>query len=293
MKNYIDLLNNILSFGEIKSNRTGTNTRTLIGQTLTFNDINCQFPLITTKRIPFRIIFEEIMFFLRGETQTKRLEEKGIKIWKGNTSREFLDKRGLFHLDEGNMGKGYGHQLRNFGTSGYDQLKALIYNLKTDPSDRRHVVTHWCPYELNDAALPPCHIVHMYSVSPPITTNSGTTDRYLDSSFIMRSSDAFHGLPFNIASYALMNILVANCCGYIPRSLVYFGHDVHLYESHLDVVQEQITRKPQPLPKLVLGKQLHHQSLDETMKELLTLEFTDITLENYTPLGTLRAPMVI
>lgn len=287
MKNYLELVANVISHGSRKQNRTGVLTRSLTGQSLRFDDIDQHFPLVTTRRIPFRMIFEETMFFLRGETQTKILEEKGVGIWKGNTSREFLDKRGLNFLDEGDMGKGYGHQIRNFGSSGFDQLVSLISGLRNDPYDRRHVISHWCPYELKDSALPPCHIMHMYSVYQENEEN------YLDSSFVMRSSDVFHGLPFNIASYALMNILFSNCCGFIPRSLVYFGQDVHIYETHIDVGKQQLERSPKHLPQLILLKNLYKESVDDTIRELLNLKFEDIALKNYSPHSPLKAEMVI
>lgn len=284
MKNYLDLVANVISTGAKKLNRTGVVTRSLCGQSLRFDDIDQQFPLATTRNVPFRMIFEETMFFLRGETQTKILEEKGVGIWKGNTSREFLDQRKLFSLDEGDMGKGYGHQIRNFGSSGYDQLTSLISGLRNDPWDRRHVISHWCPFELKDAALPPCHIMHMYSVC---------SENYLDSSFVMRSSDIFHGLPFNIASYALINILISNCCKLIPRSLVYFGHDVHIYETHLDVAKQQVERTPRNLPQLELLKNLYKESVEDTVEELLSLKFEDVKLKNYSPHTALKAAMVV
>ena len=283
MKNYIELLSNVIANGAKKQNRTGVITQSLCGQSLRFEDIANNFPLVTTRRIPFRMIFEETMFFLRGDTQTKLLEDKGVNIWKGNTSRGFLDQRGLTHLEEGDMGKGYGHQIRNFGSSGYDQLVSLITGLREDPNGRRHVITHWCPYELDDTALPPCHLMHMYSVC----------ENYLDSSFIMRSSDVFHGLPFNIASYALMNTLVANCCGLVPRSLVYFGWDVHLYETHINAAKQQILRTPKEPPKLILTKNLYHDSIEDTVRSLTTLRFEDVKLVEYLSHTALKAEMVV
>jgi len=287
MKNYIELLTEILSTGTTKKNRTEICTKYLTGKTLLFSNINDAFPLVTTRRIPFRLIFEETMFFLRGKTQTKYLEDINVNIWKGNTSREFLNSRGLYHLEEGDMGKSYGHQIRNFGSTGYDQLKILLIGLRTNPLDRRHVISHWCPPELDDAALPPCHVMHMYSVR---------TDKnidYLDSSFVMRSSDAFHGLPFNIASYALINTLIAKCCGFTPGSLTYFAHDVHVYESHIDAVNEQINRQPMLLPRLLINKNIYLDSVDDTINELTNLSINDIQLINYNSYGPLKVNMVV
>lgn len=287
MRQYLNLLNSIVVSGTRRENRTGVYTRSLLGQTLRFEDINGNFPLITTKRVPFRMIFEETMFFLRGDTQTKKLEEKGIKIWTGNTTRSFLDSRGLYHLEEGDMGKGYGHQIRNFASSGYDQLTELIRGLREDPWDRRHIISHWCPSEVKDAALPPCHIMHMYTVEQV------DKEFYLDSSFVMRSTDTFHGLPFNIASYALINILLANCCGYKPRNLVYFGHDVHVYETHLDVVAKQLEREPYTSPRVLVKNKLYQESVAATVEELSKLTYEDIELIGYQSHKSLKAEMVV
>lgn len=287
MKNYLELLIEIMNLGTSNDNRTGVRAKSLIGKTLRFNNVNDFFPLITTRRIPFRLIFEETMFFLSGKTQTKYLENHNVNIWKGNTSRAFLDSRGLTHLEEGDMGKGYGHQIRNFGSTGYDQLKNLLIGLRNNPHDRRHVISHWCPSELADTALPPCHVMHMYSVS------SDSDKKYLNSSFIMRSSDAFHGLPFNIASYALINVLISNCCGFTPGTLTYFAHDVHIYESHIDAVNHQLERCPKSLPILVINKNLYRDSIDDTLNELLSLSYEDVKLLHYDPYDSIKVEMVI
>lgn len=301
MRTYLNLLSDILARGTVKENRTGVHTHALVGAMLRFDNIDQQFPLVTTKSVPFRMVFEEIMFFLRGESQTKILEEKGINIWKGNTSRTFLDQRGLGHLDEGDMGKGYGHQIRNFGSSGYDQLRALIAGLRVDPYGRRHVITHWCPFELKDAALPPCHLMHMYSVGDANVDGASVGDANVDggaggclnSSFVMRSSDAFHGLPFNLAGYALLNILIANCCGLKPHTLVYFGHDVHIYKTHVNAVHMQMERDPKGFPKLVLKKNLYDDSIDETMKNLTSLTYDDVELIDYVAHPPIKVAMVV
>lgn len=288
MRNYLELLESILSRGTVKPNRTGVLAKSLTGQTLTFENIAAEFPLVTTRKIPFRLVFEETMMFLCGKTQTKdALESKNILIWQKNTSRSFLDSRGLKHLAVGDMGLGYGHQIRNFGSSGYDQLEALLVGLKLNPCDRRHVVTHWCPPELDQAALPPCHLLHMYSVD----TANGVS--YLDSSFVMRSSDAFHGLPFNIASYALINHLIAECCGFVPRKLVYFGHDVHIYDSHRAAVETLLTRTPRRPGTLLLKKSLYRESVAETLKQLESLTIDDVEVAGYTCCDAIKVDMVV
>jgi len=222
---------------------------------------------LTTRQISFRIAFEETLFFLRGETQTKLLEEKKIGIWRDNTSREFLDERGLGHIEAGDMGKGYGYQIRNFGGTGHDQLATLLAGLANNPTGRRHVITHWCPNQLHEAALPPCHLLHMYSVK----------NGRLDSSFVMRSSDLYHGLPYNIMSYALMNHIFASHLGLAPGELVYFGHDVHVYETHTRAVETQMSREPKQLPQLIIKKAL------PTIDDIMSLDYADCNLIDYNP----------
>lgn len=264
MRNYLDLLSQVLLDGHLTSNRTNISTLRKIGCTLRFN-LQDGFPILTSRKISFKICFEETKMFLRGETQTKILEEKGINIWKDNTSKEFQQSRGLQHLPEGDMGKGYGHQIRNFGSSNHDQLTVLLDQLQNDPHSRRHVISHWCPNELSSTVLPPCHIMHMYSVR----------EEYLDSSFIMRSSDLYHGLPYNIMSYALLNHIFAKYIGKKPGELVYFGHDCHIYSTHKDSVEQLITREPKLLPTLVINKDL------KNLQDVLSLNFNDIDLINY------------
>ena len=266
MKNYLLLMKELVDSGRETPNRTGVTALSLTGRTLRW-DLADGFPILTTRRVSVRLAFEETLFFLRGETQTKSLERKGIAIWKGNTSAEFLASRGLAHLPEGDMGKGYGYQIRNFAGTGCDQLVRLLDGLRDDPYGRRHVVSHWCPNQLDECALPPCHVMHAYSVR----------NGRLDSSFIMRSSDAYHGLPYNVMSYALLNHLFARHLGLEPGELVYFGHDVHLYSIHLSAVESQLAREPRLLPQLVVKKPI------PTLNDLLALQFEDIELAGYDP----------
>jgi len=220
------------------------------------------------------------MFFLRGETNTKLLEEKNINIWKGNTSREFLDKRGLNHLPVGDMGKGYGYQWRHWESVNpdhpdeimeTDQIAELLDGIKKDPYGRRHVVTGWNPGQLHEMALPPCHMLHMYSVEGDFTVHEGK----LNNCFVMRSNDVPFGLPFNIASYALINHIFAKHLGLIPGELVYFGWDVHIYQNQMDMVTEILDREPFPLPQLVIKKDL------PKFEDILALQWEDIELIGY------------
>lgn len=291
MKNYLNLLNDIYINGIDKTDRTGIGTRSLFGHSLSWENIGEHFPMITTRKVAFRIAFEETMFFLRGESDTSKLVEKKINIWKGNTTREFLDKRGLFDLPVGDMGRGYGVQWRDWKTADVlsasdsvqlnkkvdvfygakvkvtstDQLANLVDGLKNDPHSRRHIITAWNPGELDQMALPPCHITHQYAIN----------DGRLDSSWLQRSVDTVYGLPYNIMSYAFINIALAQLLRLHPGRLVFFGNDVHIYHNQLSLVEQQLQRQPKKLPQLIIHKELN------TLDDLLSLEYSDIEIVNY------------
>lgn len=277
MNNYQDLLRDILENGFEKDDRTGIGSMSVWGRSLRWN-LADGFPILTTRKVSLRIAFEETMFFLRGDRQTKKLERKGIKIWSGNTTREFLDDRGLDWLEEGDMGYGYGHQWRNFGGwdagqcldewkyEGVDQVRNLIDGIRRDPFSRRHIVSAWNPQQIHESALPPCHILHQYQVTP---------DGKLNSSFLLRSNDVPFGLPYNIMGYALLNHIFAKHLGYEPGELVYFGNDVHIYKNQVEMVREQLQRKPYPLPTFVIEKHL------PTFESMMNLRFSDVTLKGY------------
>ena len=281
MQNFQDLLRDVITNGIDKPDRTGIGSRAVFGRTLRW-DLSKGFPLQTTRKVPLRIAFEETMFFLRGETNTKLLEEKNINIWKGNTTREFLDARGLNHLPEGDMGKGYGFQWRHWEIPNpdhpaemmeVDQIADLLSGIKSDPYGRRHVVTGWNPGQLHEMALPPCHMLHMYSVEGDFTVSGSK----LNNCFVMRSNDVYHGLPFNIASYALINHIFAKHLGLIPGELVYFGWDVHLYQHQMGVTRQLLERTPNPLPTLNIKKDL------PTLESIMELKWEDIELIGYDP----------
>lgn len=282
MQNFTDLIQDILTHGVDKDDRTGIGSRAVFGRLLRW-DLAQGFPIITTRKVSLRIAFEETMFFLRGHTDTKLLEEKNINIWKGNTSREFLDNRGLTHLPEGDMGKGYGYLWRHWESpqpskNGInivetDQISNLLHGLSNDPYGRRHVVTGWNPGQLHEAALPPCHLLNMYSVEGDFTTGDGK----LNTCFVMRSNDVYHGLPYNIMGYALLNHIFAKYLKMQPGDLVYMGWDVHIYQHQMEAVKEQIQRTPKILPEFVIKKELN------TINDIMSLQWEDIELIGYDP----------
>lgn len=276
MQNYLDLLKDVMDNGQDRPDRTGIGSRFVNGRLLRW-DLQDGFPALTSRRVSLRIAFEETMFFLRGLSDTKLLEEKNINIWRGNTSREFLDARGLTELPEGDMGRGYGVQWREWRSHGtdksVDQINLMLQGIRQDPHSRRHVVTGWNPGELDQMALPPCHMLQMYTVSGEFSTESGR----LNNCFVMRSNDVPYGLPYNIMSYALLNHIFARHLGLAPGELVYMGWDVHIYNNQFEMVAEQLERTPGALPTLHITKDL------STIDDIMQLEWSDIRLEGYNP----------
>ena len=295
-KKYLELLQDILDNGEDRDDRTGVGTRSVFGRSLRFSLKDDTIPLLTTKKVYFKGVVEELLFFLRGETQTKKLEAKGVNIWKGNTSREFLDKRGLTWLPEGSYGKSYGYQMRNFNgntppegsseygprlidlVTGVDQIKNVLDSLKNDPYGRRHLVSMWNPEQLNKMALPCCHYSFQFYVS---------NNKELSLIFNMRSTDSFLGLPFNCASYALLTHIFAECLGYSAKEIIYNGGDVHVYKNHFEAVKEQLGRDPYDFPKLKVNKEL------KNLKDIENLSFEDFQLINYKNYPSIKAEMAI
>lgn len=227
MKNYLDLLSDILNNGEKRGDRTGTGTISVFGRTLRF-DLQKGFPLVTTKKIHWKSVVHELLWFLKGDTNVKYLQENGVRIWN-----EWAD-------ENGELGPVYGSQWRNWG--GIDQLSEVINKLKTNPTDRRLVVSAWNVGEIPNMALPPCHMFYQFYVS----------DNKLSCQFYMRSTDCFLGLPFNIASYALLTHIVAKIVGLDVGELIYIGGDTHIYQNHLEQVREQLKRNPGVLPEVVV-----------------------------------------
>lgn len=291
---YLDLLKQILETGSKREDRTGVGTLGIFGTQLRFSLQDDTIPLLTTKKMFTKGIIEELLFFIRGETDTKKLEEKGVNIWKGNTSREFLDSRGLKHLPEGSLGKGYGYQWRRFGedksdpattpsrwavydTEGVDQLAQVFDSIRKDPMGRRHIVTAWNPLQLNEMALPPCHMTFQFYV------DNGT----LSCQWYQRSVDCFLGLPFNIMSYAVLTRLMAEATGLKAKEVIFVGGDTHIYLNHIEQVKEQLSREAFEFPKMKINKKL------ESLKDIESLSHTDFEIVDYKSHPPIKAQMAV
>ena len=251
---YLNLIREILDRGTWEEGRNGK-TKSIFGSSMRFSLANGQIPILTTKKTAWKTCLKELLWFVRGETDNKLLQEQGVHIWDGNTTREFLDSRGLNHYREGLIGSGYGFQWRHFGgdydsstagvqdggIKGVDQLQQIIDALK-DPAQRtsrRLIMSAWNPCQLDEMALPPCHILCQFNV------HDGNK---LSCMMLQRSCDFFLGIPFNIASYSLLTHLIAKHCGLEAYEFVHFMGNCHLYDNAIDAAELQIQRKPYPFP---------------------------------------------
>lgn len=294
---YLDLLRSLLNKGEKVKGRNGLVLRQFGGQ-LNF-DLQRGFPLLTTKKVYFKGVVEELLFFLRGQTDAKKLDQVGVSIWNGNTTREFLDSRGLSKYQAGDMGPMYGWNWRHFAGVyqgcdadyhgvGYDQLKELIRGLMTDPFSRRHLLTTYDPSKVSESVLAPCHglIVQFF------VRSGADGKRYLDCQMYQRSVDVFLGLPFNIASYGLLVDLLAKVCDYQVGRLSLVLGDVHLYQEHLPVAERQLTRCPLVFPKVeIIKPYLRGLGADGAIKYLESLCYQDFKLVDYYSWPGLKAEM--
>lgn len=292
MKQYLDMCRYILEHGEDRPDRTGTGTRSVFGYQTRY-DLREGFPLLTTKKMYLRPIAEELLWFIKGDTNIKYLVDRNVKIWNewpyedfkksedfnGETLEEFVEKiknDDDFAKKHGNLGPVYGAQWRNFNNEGTDQLMKLIDSLKNNPLSRRHIISAWNPSQVDEMALPPCHTLMQFYVS--------SDKKYLSCQLYQRSADTFLGVPFNIASYALLTCMLAQVCGYEPKEFIHTIGDAHIYKNHFDVVKTQIEREPLPLPHLVLNKDIDN---------LFDFKIEDIKLEGYQSHGSLKGKVSV
>jgi thymidylate synthase len=275
---YLTELATVLAHGEERRDRTQTGTKSLFGRQLSF-DLTQGFPLLTTKKLPFRHIVYELFWFLSGATDTDYLKEHGVKIWEGNTSKEFLQSRDL-DLPEGSVGKLYGYQWRRFGETetrqGVDQIQRVLDILRTDPTSRRMVISAWNPCDLDQMVLEPCHVLLQLYVRE---------GKYLDGCLYMRSNDLFLGAPWNIACYSLLLYLYSFLADYQPGRLVYSIGDSHVYLNHVDQVKEQMSREPRALPRVTI-RQRGQRCFEDFLPE-------DIELHDYNPHPVIRGKMAV
>ncbi|MBT4446364.1 thymidylate synthase [archaeon] len=298
VKQYLDLLTHILENGTRKDDRTGTGTVGVFGYQMRF-DLQKGFPLLTTKKVFMRAITHELLWFINGDTNIKYLVENKVNIWNEWPYQNFIEKNNLneiypkysiewkarmkeyveqiksdpiFAERFGDVGPVYGKQWRDF--NGIDQLKNVVEQIKNDPNSRRMIVCAWNPSQISSMLLPPCHCLFQFNVA----------NGKLSCQLYQRSCDVFLGVPFNIASYALLTMMVARATGLEPGDFVWTGGDVHLYLNHLDQVQEQLGRHPRQLPKLLMNP---------SKTDLFNFTFDDIKLEDYEPHPAIKAPISV
>ena len=286
MKQYHDLLQHILDNGIQKGDRTGTGTLSTFGHQMRF-DLQEGFPMVTTKKLHLKSIIYELLWFLKGDTNIDYLKDHGVRIWN-----EWAD-------ENGDLGPVYGHQWRNWNSEGIDQIKEVIHTLKTNPNSRRMLVSAWNPSVMPDtsqsfadnvaagnAALPPCHAFFQFYVSPSSQALEGGAKAKprLSLQLYQRSADVFLGVPFNIASYALFTMMVAQVCGYDAGEFIHTFGDVHIYNNHKEQVKLQLSRKIRTLPTMKINPEV---------TDIFNFKFDDFTLENYDPHPAIKAKVAV
>ncbi|CAM9628065.1 unnamed protein product [Chrysoparadoxa australica] len=282
---YLDAVRDIIENGCKRGDRTGTGTLAKFGVQMRFSLADNRFPLLTTKRVFWRGVAQELLWFVSGCTNANVLKEKGIHIWDGNGSREFLDKLGLTEREEGDLGPVYGFQWRHFGAKytnmhadysgeGVDQLAECIHLIKNDPNNRRIILSAWNPVALPEMALPPCHMFCQFFVA----------DGELSCQMYQRSADMGLGVPFNIASYSLLTRMIAQVCGLKAGELVHVIGDAHVYLNHVDALKEQIKRRPRAFPTL---------EINPDKQDIDAFEYSDLTIQGYSPMSAIKMKMAV
>ena len=264
MRQYLDLLNRILDEGVEKGDRTGTGTTSVFGHQMRF-DLSRGFPLLTTKKLHLRSIIHELLWFLKGDTNTAYLKENGVCIWD-----EWAD-------EDGNLGPVYGHQWRSWAAPGgeaIDQVSQVVEQIRENPDSRRIIVSAWNVGELESMALPPCHLLYQFYVA----------EGRLSCQLYQRSADVFLGVPFNIASYSLLLLMMAQVTGLQPGEFVHTFGDVHLYSNHLDQARLQLSREPRALPAMKIQREV---------EDIFSFRFEDFLLEDYDPHPHIKAPVAV
>lgn len=264
MKQYLDVLRDIMANGTLKSDRTGTGTKSVFGRQMRF-DLSEGFPLVTTKKVHLRSIIHELLWFLQGDTNIKYLKDNGVSIWD-----EWAD-------ENGDLGPVYGHQWRSWPTpegTTIDQIANVVEQIKTHPDSRRLIVSAWNVAEVDKMALPPCHSLFQFYVA----------DGRLSCQLYQRSADMFLGVPFNIASYALLTMMMAQVCGLKPGEFVHTLGDAHIYTNHFEQVALQLSRDVRPLPTM---------KINPDVKDIFSFRYEDFTLEGYDPHPGIKAPVAV
>ena len=273
MKQYLDLLRHVMEHGTEKSDRTGTGTKSVFGYQMRF-DLSEGFPLLTTKKVHTKSIFHELLWFLKGETNIKYLKENGVSIWD-----EWAD-------ENGNLGPVYGSQWRSWqGADGktVDQITQVVDQIKKNPDSRRLIVSAWNVGEIDKMKLPPCHAFFQFYVAPA-NLAEGEEKGKLSCQLYQRSADIFLGVPFNIASYALLTMMVAQVCDLAPGEFIHTLGDAHIYSNHFEQVALQLTRETRPLPQMILNPDV---------KNIFDFKFEDFELRNYNPHPAIKAPVAV
>jgi thymidylate synthase len=288
---YLDLLRKIINHGKKRDERTGVGTLSIFGEQMRF-DISTTIPVLTTKFVPWKSCIRELLWFLDGQTDARMLQEQGVKIWDGNSSREYLDSRKLNHLPVGDIGAGYGHQWRHFGApyitckdsysgQGFDQISFIIDELKNNPTSRRIFMSSWNANDLDKMALPPCHVSAQFYVDFDDDGN-----KHLSCQMYQRSVDMFLGCPWNIMSYAVLTCYLAKITDMQPKELIMCLGDTHIYCNHIEQVKEQLTRAPYPFPTLIISDVVKDKTIDE-------LTLNDFALNGYTYHPAIKADMAV